>query len=153
MRIWRLAKKQYASSMNGEGAKLYGGRWNSMGKAVIYTATSLSLAVLEQLVRIDPDEIPDDFVQVEMEIPDTLQIDRVLLNEFPENWEKTSSQAWFQKRGNNWLEKQESVAMMVPSVIVPQEENVLLNPAHDAIKQIRIINIDSFCFDSRLFKV
>jgi RES domain-containing protein len=121
-------------------------RYYSLPTAVIYSATSLSLAVLEQLVRIDPDEIADDFVQVEMEIPDTPQIDRVLLKEFPEHWENTRSQAWYQKRGNNWLEKQRSVAMMVPSAIVPQEENVLLNPAHDAIKQIQIIGIDSFLF-------
>ncbi len=73
MRVWRLAKTDYAK-LDGEGARLYGGRWNSAGKAVIYTASSLSLALLEQLVRIDPDEIPDDFVSIAIDLPDDISV-------------------------------------------------------------------------------
>lgn len=136
--------------MSGEGAKQYGGRWNSIGKPMIYTASSLSLALVEQLLRIDSDEIPDDFVRIEIKIPDSLTIDKINLHEFPRNWKTEARQSWFKEQGDTWLQKQKTAALIVPSAIVPEEMNVLLNPLYPSINKISILSIEDFIFDKRL---
>lgn len=151
MQVWRLTKQRYAKKLDGEGARIYGSRWNSIGKPVVYTASSLSLALLEQLVRLDPDEIPDDFVSVAIEIPDSISKAHIPFNEFPNNWLESEMASWFKKQGDTWLDQQKTVALVVPSIIINEEMNILLNPLHLDIKQIKIIEIKPFSFDMRLF--
>lgn len=147
MRVWRLTKQRYAKKLDGEGARIYGSRWNSTGKPVVYTANSLSLALLEQLVRFDPDEIPDDFVSVSIEIPDSISKTHIHFNQFPKNWKEPEMTSWFKKKGDGWLEQQKTVALIVPSIIINEETNILLNPLHLDIKQIKILEIKPFSFD------
>lgn len=150
MYVWRLTKKRYAQ-LDGEGVRLYGSRWNSIGRPVVYTASSLSLALLEQLVRIDPDEIPNDFVSVKIEIPDNTSMDTISLASFPKNWQRSDNPLWFREKGDNWLDKQETAILIVPSAIVPEEKNILINPLHPGMKKIKIVEITPFIFDERLF--
>lgn len=150
MRVWRLTKQRHAK-LDGEGARIYGSRWNSLGKAVVYTASSLSLALLEQLVRIDPDEIPSDFVSIAIDIPETLAMTHISLNGFPQDWRNPEQLPWFRNQGDHWLDKQETAILKVPSVIVTDEMNVLLNPMHSDIKQIKVLESKPFAFDTRLF--
>lgn len=152
MQVWRLTKLRH-TALDGEGARVYGGRWNSAGKAAIYTAASLSLALLEQLVRIDPDEIPDDFVSLRIEIPDDAPTTRINFQEFPPNWRRPESLYWFKERGNAWIDQQETLTMTVPSVIVPEETNIILNPSHAQIRRVKIVETKPFIFDDRLYSL
>lgn len=150
MRVWRLAKASYAE-LDGEGARLYGGRWNSAGSALVYTASSLSLALLEQLVRIDPDEIPDDFVSIAIDLPRDFSVQMMTQDQFPAQWQKPEYLSWFRQQGDTWLKQQTSLALIVPSVIVSEETNILLNPQHPEMKKVKLAEIKPFIFDNRLF--
>lgn len=150
MKVWRLTKVIH-TALDGEGAKRYGGRWNSKGNSMLYTSSSLSLALIEQLVHIDSDEIPNDFVRMEIEIPNIFKIEKINLSDFPSDWKKMADPSWFKERGDIWLDKQITLALMVPSIIVPEEMNILLNPMHPGIKKLETLSIEPFTFDNRLF--
>lgn len=151
MHVWRLAKRKY-SLLDGEGARLFGGRWNSKGKAVVYTAHSLSLGLLEQFVRIDPDNLPEDFASFKIEIPDTISTKTIEYNQFPKDWRNVERSTWFKEQGDTWLDKLESAVLIVPSVIIPQENHYLINPLHSDSKKIKIKEINDFSLDLRLFR-
>ena len=150
MDVWRLTKQKYAA-LNGEGARLYGGRWNSVGKPMVYTSSHLSLAILEQLVRMDIDEIPEDFVSLQIKIPSKLRVSHIALNEFPANWKKHIDFTWFRQQGEQWLAKQHTAVLIVPSVVVSEETNILLNPMHVDFHKIQLVRTQAFDFDKRLF--
>lgn len=123
MKFYRLAKAAF-SALDGEGARLYGGRWNSPGRPMIYAAGSPSLAVLEVLVHLDlPAELmPDDYRLLEIEIPDDAVVEH--LNETPVSAEACVS------AGDGFLIRGGALAMLVPSVVVPQERNSLIDVRH-----------------------
>lgn len=151
MHVWRLSKKKYGT-LDGEGARIYGSRWNSAGRPVVYTASSLSLALLEQFVRVDPDNIPDDFASFKIEIPDDLAVERIEYNQFPANWREPENSKWFKMKGDYWLDQLKTAVLIVPSVIIPLENNQLINPRHGDFKKIKIIETTDFNFDLRLFQ-
>lgn len=151
MYVYRLAKRKY-DPLNGEGAKLFGQRWNSVGRAVVYTAHSLSLALLEQFVRIDPDNIPDDFVSAKIEIPDTVSFEIIEYTQFPRNWRSIECSSWFRNQGDAWLDRIGSSVLVVPSVIIPEEKNYLINPLHPQFKEIKVLEKNDFSLDLRLFR-
>jgi RES domain-containing protein len=151
MHIWRLSKRKY-TTLDGEGARIYGGRWNSAGRPVIYTASSLSLALFEQFVRIDPGNIPDDFVSSKIEIPDDLPTEGIEYSKFPDSWREPEKFQWFRFQGDSWLEQLKTAVLIVPSVVIPLENNILINPIHTDAKNINIIEINNFVFDLRLFQ-
>lgn len=148
MKLYRLTRQKYAADLSGEGAKLYGGRWNSKGKPMLYTATARSLAILELLVNTDKRFIPADMVMI------TLEVDESLISEhtkLPKNWREVPAPRASQKWGDTWLAKNE-LGVFVPSVIVPQEQNVLLNPQNTTYtSDLKIIETVSFSFDKRMF--
>ena len=139
MIIWRLCRRPYAD-LSGEGAARYGGRWNSPGHRIVYTASSAALAVLEVRVHLDLpfDLLPDDYVLVAIDLG-TLAVERV--DVVPEN-----PRAF----GDNWIKQARTPVLQVPSVIV-QETNFLLNPMHAAAGGAKIISIEPFTFDARLW--
>jgi RES domain-containing protein len=137
--IWRLCRRPYAD-LSGEGAARYGGRWNSPGHRIVYTASSAALAVLEVRVHLDLpfDLLPDDYVLVAIDLG-TLAVERV--DVVPEN-----PRAF----GDTWIKQARTPVLQVPSVIVP-EPNFLLNPVHTAAGGAKIISIEPFTFDERLW--
>lgn len=147
--LYRIANCNYAGDLSGTGARLYGGRWNSEGKAMLYLASSRALAVLEVLVHLNPLIIPDNFCIAEVEVPDNsiLLLDIALL---PRNWHDVSAPAALKEIGDAFLKKQEYLLMRVPSAVVPAEYNYVLNPQHPEAKNIRVINKEPFDFDERL---
>ncbi len=152
MRVHRIVKARHAlSPLDGEGARRVGGRWNSPGLPVVYCASSLSLAVLELLVHVDPADIPDDLVAIVAEIPDHLPVEQWLPRDLPGPWREEASKPVLQAMGGAWVKAATSAVILVPSVIVPSETNALINPAHPDTPKIMVIERSAFTLDPRLF--
>lgn len=152
MRLWRICRQRYAAvTASGEGARLYGGRWNSRGVAVVYASTSLALAALEVFVNLEPNLQPKDLVSVQGEIPDGLRIVRLDLNTLPSNWHKSRDES-LRRFGDEWIRAAETVALLVPSAAIRGEWNILLNPAHTDFATIRFSDPEPFEFDVRMFR-
>lgn len=137
---WRLCRHPFAD-LTGEGARLYGGRWNPPGRAVVYLADTPSLAVLEVRVHLDlpPDLLPDDYVLMAVDLSG-LAVQR--LGELPPDPRAV---------GSDWLAQGPTPLLAVPSVIVPESMNLLLNPAHPAAAGATVRSIRPFRFDPRLW--
>jgi RES domain-containing protein len=140
MFAWRLCRSAFAD-LRGDGARLYGGRWNSAGQALVYTASSAALAVLEVRVHLDlaPELIPEDYVLMKIDLAG-LAVER--LGVIPGD-----SRAF----GDVWLRERRSAVLHVPSTIIPEDENFLFNPAHPRAHEARIVSTRRFAFDRRLW--
>ena len=150
MRVWRLANSRYAE-LDGEGARLYGGRWNNPGTPLIYAATHVSLALLEQLVHLGPERLPATLRAFMIDVPDDTP---------PETATSGAEDMTECRRyGDEWAASRRSAALIVASVIVPSsldpgeiataERNVLLNPKHASAGTWRAVET-SFRVDPRL---
>jgi RES domain-containing protein len=153
LKVWRLSKAKYAeSAFEGVGAKKVGGRWNTPGQPIVYTSEHLSLAVLELLVHVIADDVPPDIVSVWAEIDDDLEIQRLEPEELPEGWRRVTGHAGLKGFGDRWQRDQSAVAIAVPSVVVPEEYNILLNPEHpEFAASVTLGEARPFSFDTRLF--
>jgi RES domain-containing protein len=149
VRIWRLCLQRHAAP-DGEGARLYGGRWNSEGTAVVYTSATLSLAVLEYLVNLDSDILPDDLVALSADIPEHLGIHTIRTEDLPSDWREYPAPDELKAMGTAWAAARRSVILSVPSVIIPEERNYLVNPAHPEFGRIHWNAPTPFRFDPRL---
>jgi RES domain-containing protein len=135
---WRITKHKYAkTAFDGEGARLYGGRWNSPGTAMIYTSQSQSLAVLELLVHMDAPELLKKYILFEVWLPSAYVSDLNLSN-LPANWRTDPAPADVRAVGDEWTASGNSAALRVPSALVPGESNFLLNPRHPDFRKLRI---------------
>ncbi len=145
MIVHRLAKAAFAA-LDGEGARLFGGRWNSAGRAMVYAAASPSLAVLEVLVHLDlpPELAPDDYRLLAIDIPDDAPMER--LDHTPKDLPACVA------IGDEFLARGAALVLLVPSVVVPQERNALINVRHPAMGAARTVADQPFRFDARLLK-
>jgi RES domain-containing protein len=148
VKVYRIAKREYASDLSGIGASLYPGRWNKRGYPVIYTGESTEIALLEIVVHTPPQLVPD-LNLVALQIPED-SIAELDLKSLPENWSKSPPPSVLSEIGNNWLESRESVALKVPSSIVPDAFNYLLNCQHPDFNLVHILSNKPFNFDPRL---
>ena len=148
--VWRLTREQYTdSAFSGEGARQYGGRFNSSGTAVVYTAESLPLAGLETMTGLERYDQLRRYVFFRVRIPEEL-ISEVLTEDLPEDWNRHPPPSQVQDVGNRWVAQRRSAALRVPSVVVPYSYNYLLNPAHEAFGEIEVGSAESFSVDERL---
>ncbi|MEP6689682.1 MAG: RES family NAD+ phosphorylase [Gemmatimonadaceae bacterium] len=150
MKVWRIASARYPK-LDGEGARVWGGRWNSPGRPVVYTASTASLAVLETLVWLDPEDVPADLILYEITLPESVTPAHLRPADLPEGWAVTGSPACIEA-GDRWLTAGTSAALAVPSAILPEESNVLLNPRHPDARRARVRARRPFSFDVRLIK-
>ena len=152
--LWRICAAKYTSaSLDGEGARLTGGRWNERGTRVIYASESLSLATLEVLVHAPPGQLAAaNLVVVELAVPDRAGTKSVREPELPLNWRKYPGPARLQALGTGWAVGRASLLLRVPSAVIPSEWNVLINPAHPDIALVTIKSIRKFDPDPRLRK-
>ena len=146
---WRLSKARYAASaLSGVGSALRAGRWHARGRPVVYGASSAALALLETLVHVDrADLLRDDYVAIPLAVPADL-VERV--GELPPDWRAWPHPASTRRLGTAWFEAQRSVALVVPSAVVPHEWNVLLNPTHPAFHRVGRGDPEPFPVDARL---
>ena len=148
MILYRIAKCIYADDLSGTGARLYGGRWNSEGRSMVYLASSRSLAMLEALVHLNPTILPEDFCMVMLEVPNNLiEVNMSLL---PENWNAYPEQNILKQIGNAFLQEKKHLLMKVPSALVKEEYNYLLNPLHPKAASVKLLSKQPFDFDERL---
>lgn len=152
MRIYRISKTQYINDLSGEGARRYGGRWNKKGDAMLYFSQNLSLSLLEIIVHVEYAELPMDYSFVEAEIPDSCIKTIQSIDFIQPKWSTEGAVNELQMLGSNWLKKKECLAMKVPSAILPQENNILINPAHQDFDKLKIIGIHKLNIDPRLFR-
>ena len=152
MQFWPICRLRFAAAAaSGEGARLYGGRWNSPGVRVVYASTSLALAAVETFVNIKPNLQPNDFVSIAGELPNDLAVDRIDLKALPRNWYAKRDQSLCHF-GDDWIRAAKTVALMVPSAAIRGEWNILLNPAHSDFKRVRFDPPTPFQFDARMFR-
>lgn len=149
MIAWRLARSAY-QQLDGEGARLYGGRWNSEGVAVVYLSSSLSLAALEYLVHIDIEDVPSDLVAMKIELPDDVSVSEIDPAALPSDWSRTPDHPACVDAGDAWTAAGEFLLLRVPSAIIPAESNLLLNPGHRGAGTVRVISAGPFAYDPRL---
>lgn len=146
MLVYRIAKKRFINDFSGKGAELAGGRWNLKGLPAIYTSSSLALCICETLVHTDKDIPPQDMCFAEINIPDNLVSDEFFKTVFLDHSLNI---------GSTWLKESSSLAIKVPSAILPsvytKDFNVIINPLHKDYSKIKIERIETISFDERLF--
>ena len=152
VKAWRIVTPRWAeTAFEGEGARLQGGRWNHEGTAMVYTAGSLALAAFEMLVHLESEHLLDRYLAIPVKIP-AAQIARIPPDDLPGDWRLDPVPRSTQTLGSRWAESARSVALEVPSTVVPQENNYLLNPLHPRFGEIEIGEAEPFGFDPRVLK-
>jgi RES domain-containing protein len=149
MIIYRLATELYKDDLSGTGAKLYGGRWNSAGIPALYTTENISLAILEILVRTDMRSIPIHYHLIKLDIPDSIQPLIVTTGKLKKEWKDDTG--YTQWMGDEFIKSNKLLLLKVPSAVVDEENNYLINTGHNDFKKVKIIAVKKFLFDKRLF--
>ena len=148
--VWRIDRARYAATaFSGIGAQREGGRFNSIGTAVVYTADSLALAMFEVRVHVPTFRGMRGRVVTEAEIDDDL-IETVAVGELPSDWQARPAPRSTQTFGDAWVASGRSAVLRVPSVVVPGHANYVLNPAHPDIRRIRVGSATPLAIDPRL---
>lgn len=150
---WRITHTAYADkAFTGLGAWLEGARWNPKGIYMVYTAESISLAALEMLVHLPHEALLHKiYVRIPVEF-DSKQVTPLKRSNLPPNWKNNPPDEATQKIGLDWINRQESLVLKVPSSVIPDEYNYLINPLHPDFKKIKIGKATSFYFDERISK-
>jgi RES domain-containing protein len=152
MRLWRICRAIHADgAFSGEGARLFGGRWNSQGVRVVYTSPSLALAAMETFVHLEPNLRPDDLVSIEAALPDNLAVERLDPDSLPRKWFELRDES-LSVFGDGWVRAGKNVALLAPSAAIRGEWNVLLNPKHSDFRKLKIKKAVPFEFDLRMFR-
>ncbi|MEO8819755.1 MAG: RES family NAD+ phosphorylase [Ginsengibacter sp.] len=148
MIVYRITNERFKADISGNGAALYGSRWNSIGNPLLYTSQSISLCILESLVHLKRKEIPPSQCLLQIELPDAKSIVEISYKKIKEHWyEEPEYTQWL---GDQFLQNNQALVIKVPSAIVPQESNFLLNPLHSEFKKVKIINSELLQLDKRL---
>lgn len=149
MIVYRLGKTEYCRDLSGQGAKLFGGRWNNVGTACLYTSQSRALAILEYSVNVSVQFIPKDLSFTVIEIDDK-SIFEINKNELPTNWNDVPTPSSTKIFGSNLMLNSRYSILKVPSVIIEKEFNFLLNPTYADKDAFKILDVEPFQFDFRI---
>lgn len=149
MEVYRIAKKSYLSDLSGTGARLYGGRWNKIGLPLLYTSSHLSLAVLELLANHVRQLIDDSYGYIKLEIPD-VNLKKLPLASLHSNWRISPYHESTIEIGSTWIQSHESLGLEVPSAVLTQEQNILINPLHKEFRVLTILDIGELSLDGRV---
>lgn len=151
--VWRLVKEKHVkSAFDGEGARCFGGRWNTRGTPVVYLSSTLSLAALELFVHLTAEDSRLCFSAIPVHIPSDLAIHRLPVSKLPKEWRSEPPSDVCKILGSEWVGANTTLLLKVPSVIVPHEFNYVLNPKHPDFDRLKIHKAESFGFDSRMWK-
>ncbi|WP_417603240.1 RES family NAD+ phosphorylase [Owenweeksia hongkongensis] len=150
MKLYRITHPNHAYDIRGMGAKLYGGRWNSEGKAVVYTASTISLAMLETMTHTDVEWLRKPFSLNILSIPDSLHIQKLTEDKLTSDWKNFPYSPSTVEYGDNWIDNRLTAILQVPSAVNSFESNFLLNPLHPDFYQIKVEEVKKIKFDLRL---
>jgi RES domain-containing protein len=148
MIVYRITNEAYKNDISGNGAALYGSRWNSKGIHLLYTSHSISLSILESLVHLKRKQIPPSQFLLHIEIPDEKDAAEISYKKIKNGWQQDLG--YTQWIGDQFIRNKQNLFLKVPSVLVPQESNVLLNPLHEAYKKVKIVAAELLGLDKRL---
>ena len=150
MFLWRISNHD---GLDGRGGLLASARWHTQGRPIVYFATSPAGALMEVLVNLELDaaRLPGRYTLLKAEAPDDVQVKRIDMSSLPDAW--TADLAISRSAGDGWLKGGESALLEVPSAIVPDTFNLLLNPLHPDAGRMRVVWQQAYPFDRRLFKV
>jgi RES domain-containing protein len=150
IRVWRICRAVHAAeAFSGEGARRFGGRWNSRGVLIAYTSTSLALAAIQLFVHLEPNLAPDDLVAVSATLPAGEPARTIRISDLPPEWRSGDPT---RRIGGEWIESRSSLALRVPSAPIPREWNILINPLHPRMAEMTIDAPEPFVFDERMFR-
>lgn len=147
MRLWRISTYTDLSGLGGLRAS---GRWHTRGRRVVYLADHPASALLEMIVRLEPDVVPDTYTLLCVSLPDILETSEIELDELPADWRERP--ALTRQLGDQWLDASETALISVPSAIVPSAHHYLMNPAHAASAYARVLDVIRAPFDPRLMR-
>ena len=145
---YRITLSKYANDLSGQGSKLFGSRWNHKGYICLFAAESRALAMLEYAVNTRLNDIPDDLSVITYDIPGNYLT--LCITDLPANWRSPVVPNETRDFGTKLLKDAKYAAIKIPSVVIPQEFNFLINPLHPDMKKVKITDISDFSFDVRL---
>jgi len=145
--LYRIEQTKYGAQLNGEGAFQVGGRWNYKQTRMLYTSTSRSLCILETLVHSAGLTIKQKYSLLTISVDDSLI---VKVKKLPDSWNSLKTNDTTRQIGTDFIKEGKSLGLMVPSVIVPEEYNVLLNVLHPKMAKAKLVSVDAFNYDMRL---
>jgi RES domain-containing protein len=149
MITYRLSKGKHHSDLSGKGAEMFGGRWNSKGIALLYTSASRALAFAEISMHLPLGIVPKDYFILSLDIPDRASVLALTEADMPYDWRSNPHSYSTQKIGDNFTKSLKYLVLCVPSAVVPGDFNYLLNPVHPKMKDVKILSVEPFEFDSR----
>ena len=152
MIVYRISKTKNIKDLSGTGARIFGGRWNNKGVSIVYASESRALATLEYLVHVPLSLMPTDLSLASIKIPDSIVSKNILISKLPKNWRDYPASSRLAKIGSDWVLSNETLLLRVPSAIVKDEFNILLNPAHGDMKRVKIVDVEKYKVDERLIK-
>ena len=145
----RICNTLFSNDISGTGAKLNGGRWNSRGVGMLYVTEFISLAVLEMLVHVQFKDFATELCLLDISIPEAAEIKELKLNKLKQDWMKDYGYTRF--IGDEFIRTEKTLLMKVPSAVITEEHNFLINPMHPDFKKIKIAGARNFETDKRLF--
>ncbi|MCB0737522.1 MAG: RES family NAD+ phosphorylase [Bacteroidetes bacterium] len=151
MKVYRLSKSKYATDLSGKGAELSGGRWNSKGIPMLYTAESRALCMVEVAVHLPLNIVPADYQIITLNIPGSVEVKIIMESDLPTNWNLLAYGPATQQIGDDFIKEGKCAILKVPSAIVKGDFNFLVNPHHKNSELIKIDSVADFMFDQRLF--
>jgi RES domain-containing protein len=151
MELYRLTREKFAGSLSGKGAALKGARWNSVGFELIYTAANRSLAMAEVAVHFTLATIPNDYVMVTLFAPDDISLSQLATKDLPSDWNAWPHSVSTQAVGDRFIVENKFAVLKVPSAVTRGDFNLLINPLHTDFSKIKIVHVEEFPFDRRIF--
>jgi RES domain-containing protein len=152
MEAYRLSRERYASTLSGKGAAMKGARWNSIGVEMIYTAGNRSLAMAEVAVHFTLATLPSDYMMITIFIPDNISLLKLNISDLPADWNTFPHPITTQTIGDKFVADNKFCVLQIPSVVTQGDYNLLINPNHSDFANIKIITVEKFPFDKRIFK-
>lgn len=152
MLLYRLSLGLYAADLSGKGAAIRGGRWNSQGMSMLYTSANRSLAMAEVAVHLSIGTLPNDYFMLTLEIPDDLKMEKLETSQLSPDWNLFPNLIETQMLGDDFLFRNQTCLLRVPSAVTQGDFNYLFNPHHPDFQKIKLLSTEPFRFDRRLFK-
>ena len=152
MLVYRIAKRDVVTDLSGTGARLFGGRWNHKGTAVVYTSETRALATVEFLVHVSLSNAPRGLMIATIEIPDSIVPEDIPRASLPRGWRDYPPPRGVADLGTRWAKSKKSLLLRLPSAVVEHEHNVLINPLHSEMRRVVLREVEAFEFDKRLIR-
>lgn len=152
MEAYRLSREKFADTLSGKGSAIKGARWNSIGVEIIYTATNRSLAMAEVAVHFTLATLPEDYMMITIFIPDDVSMQKLNVKDLHANWNSFPHPTPAQAIGDQFVAEGQYCLLQIPSAVTQGDYNMLINPKHPDFKKIKIISVEKFPFDKRIFR-